>query len=165
MRILYTLLWWLALPLMFAYLFWRSGKQPEYRLHWGERLGWAPRMPAGTVIWLHAVSVGETHAAAPLIRALLAHYPGATLLLSSTTPTGRATATRLFGDAIRQTYLPYDLPALIDCFLARTHPDLAIFLETEIWPNLYARCHKHGIPAYLAVFLNAPRADTNALPA
>lgn len=149
MRIIYTLLWWLALPLMFVYLLWRSRKQPEYREHWRERLGWTPRLPPGPVIWLHAVSVGETRAAAPLVRALLAHHPACTLLLSNTTPTGRATASELFGDSIRQTYLPYDLPVLIDLFLKRSHPDIAIFLETEIWPNLYARCRKRGVPAYL----------------
>jgi 3-deoxy-D-manno-octulosonic-acid transferase len=159
MRFLYTLLWWLVLPLMFAYLLWRSRRQPEYRLHWGERLGLTPRLGPGPVIWLHAVSVGETRAAAPLIRALLAHHPDCTLLLSNTTPTGRATATELFGDSIRRTYLPYDLPMLIDRFLKRAHPDLAIFLETEIWPNLYARCRARGIPAYL---VNARMSERSA---
>lgn len=149
MRFLYTLLWWLALPLMFLYLLWRSRKQPDYLRHWAERLGRAPRMPAGPVIWLHAVSVGETRAAAPLVRALLAHHPDCTLLVTNTTPTGRATAAELFGRSIRQSYLPYDVPPLVARFLERTHPDIAIFLETEIWPNLYAGCRRRGIPAYL----------------
>jgi 3-deoxy-D-manno-octulosonic-acid transferase len=149
MRFLYTLLWWLALPLMFLYLLWRSRKQPEYRRHWRERLGWTPRLPDGPVIWLHAVSVGETRAAAPLVRALLAHHPDCTLLLSNTTPTGRATAAELFGATVRLTYLPYDLPVLVDRFLARSHPGIAIFLETEIWPNLYHQCRRRGIPTFL----------------
>ena len=149
MRVLYTLLWWLALPLMFAHLLRRGSKQPEYRRCWRERLGWAPRLPDGPVIWLHAVSVGETRAAAPLVKALLASRPGATVLLSNTTPTGRATAAELFGPTVRQAYLPYDLPTLIDRFLDRAHPGIAIFLETEIWPNLYARCRDRGVPVFL----------------
>lgn len=149
MRALYTLAWWLVLPFMFLYLLRRSRKQPDYRRCWRERLGWAPELPAGPVIWLHAVSVGETRAAAPLIRALQARHPGSTLLLTNTTPTGRATAIELFGTAIRQAYLPYDLPALIQRFLNRTHPGIAIFLETEIWPNLYHQCQKRGISTFL----------------
>jgi 3-deoxy-D-manno-octulosonic-acid transferase len=149
MRTLYTLAWWLALPFMFTYLLWRGRRQPEYRRHWRERLGGAPRLPPGPVIWLHAVSVGETRAATPLVRALQASHPDCTILLTSTTPTGRATAAELFGAGIRQSYLPYDLPVLIDRFLDRSHPDIAIFLETEIWPNLYGRCRKSGIPVFL----------------
>lgn len=149
MRALYTLLWYLALPVMFLYLRWRGRRQPEYRQHWRERLGWAPPLPPGPVIWLHTVSVGETRAAAPLVRALRARRPDATILLSHTTPTGRATAREVFGDGIRQTYLPYDLPGPIRRFLERSHPGIAIFLETEIWPNLYAACAERGIPAFL----------------
>ncbi|HEX8979659.1 MAG TPA: lipid IV(A) 3-deoxy-D-manno-octulosonic acid transferase [Parasulfuritortus sp.] len=149
MRTLYTLAWWLALPFMFTYLLWRGRKQPEYRRHWRERLGVSPKLPPGPVIWLHAVSVGETRAATPLVRALQASHPDYAILLTSTTPTGRATAAELFGTGIRQSYLPYDLPVLIDRFLDRSHPDIAIFLETEIWPNLYGRCRKRGIPVFL----------------
>lgn len=149
MRALYTLLWLLLLPYMFLYLRWRGRKQPDYRLHWRERLGWAPPLPTGPVIWLHTVSVGETRAAAPLVRALRKRRPDATILLSHTTPTGRTTAVEALGAEIRQTYLPYDLPWLARRFLARCHPGIALFLETEIWPNLYAACRQRGIPAYL----------------
>lgn len=149
MRALYTLVWRLALPFMFLYLRWRGIRQPEYRLHWRERLGWAPELPAGPVIWLHTVSVGETRAAAPLVRALRQRRPDATILLSHTTPTGRAAALAVYGDGIRQTYLPYDLPGPVQRFLRRSHPGIAIFMETEVWPNLYAACAGRGIPAYL----------------
>ncbi len=149
MRALYTLTWWLALPFMFVYLIWRGRKQPEYRQHWRERLGWAPALPPGRVIWLHAVSVGETRAAAPLIRALRARRPDCTLLLTTTTPTGRATAAELFGPEVRLAYLPYDLPTFIRRFLDHAHPDIALFLETEIWPNLYSQCQKSGVPTFL----------------
>lgn len=149
MRALYSLLWLLALPVMFLYLRWRGRKQPEYRLNWRERLGWGPELPAGPVIWLHTVSVGETRAAVPLIRALRRRRPDAAILLSHITPTGRATARELFGDGVHQTYLPYDLPNLVDRFLTRAHPGIALFLETEIWPNLYAACSRRGIPTFL----------------
>lgn len=149
MRALYTALWRLALPFMFLYLHWRGRKQPEYRHHWRERLGWAPLLPREPVIWLHTVSVGETRAAAPLVRALRKRRPDATILLSHVTPTGRATALEVYGDGIRQTYLPYDLPGPVRRFLDRSHPGLAIFMETEVWPNLYAELSRRGIPAYL----------------
>ncbi|TCJ12933.1 3-deoxy-D-manno-octulosonic acid transferase [Parasulfuritortus cantonensis] len=149
MRALYTLLWLLALPFMFVYLRWRGRRQPEYRTHWRERLGWGPALPDGPVIWLHTVSVGETRAAAPLMRALRRRRPDATILLSHTTPTGRATARELFGADIPQTYLPYDLPGAVNRFLERGHPGIAIFLETEVWPNLYAACAGRAIPTYL----------------
>lgn len=149
MRVAYTLLWWLAMPLMFLYLRWRGRKQPEYRRHWRERLGWAPVLPPGPTVWLHAVSVGETRAAVPLVKAIRQRRPDVTILFSHTTPTGRATAAELFGADIRQTYLPYDAPGPVRRFLDRTRPGVAIIMETEIWPNLYAACRKRGIPAYL----------------
>jgi 3-deoxy-D-manno-octulosonic-acid transferase len=149
MRALYSLFWWLAMPLMFLYLRWRGRKQPEYRQHWRERLGWAPAVSQGPTIWLHTVSVGETRAAVPLVKAIRQRRPDATILFSHTTPTGRATAAKLYGADIHQTYLPYDAPGPVRRFLDRTRPGMAIFLETEIWPNLYAGCLKRGIPAYL----------------
>jgi 3-deoxy-D-manno-octulosonic-acid transferase len=97
---LYTLAWVVSLPFVFLYLLWRARKQPEYLRHWGERLGAAPRLAGRPAIWVHAVSVGETRAAAPLIRALRATYPDHTLLLTHTTPTGRATGAQLFGEEV-----------------------------------------------------------------
>jgi len=149
MRVIYSLLWAILLPLAFLYLLWRSRRQPAYRRHWRERLGFAPRLDGAPVIWLHAVSVGETRAAAPLLRALMARHPDHRILLTHTTPTGRETGAELFGSRVVQAYLPYDLPGLIDRFLDRTRPRLAIFMETEIWPNTYAACAARGIPAYL----------------
>ncbi len=149
MRVLYSLSWWLAMPLMFLYLRWRGRKQPEYRQHWRERLGWTPTRSSGPTIWLHAVSVGETRAAVPLVKAIRQRRPDVAILFSHTTPTGRATAAELFGADIRQTYLPYDAPGPVRRFLDRVQPGMAIIMETEIWPNLYAACAKRGIPAYL----------------
>lgn len=159
MRLLYTLAWWLVLPFAFLYLLWRARRQPEYLRHWGERLGGAPRLAGRPVIWLHAVSVGETRAAAPLIQALLARHPDHTLLLTHTTPTGRATGAELFGGQVVQAYLPYDLPWCVARFLARTRPRLGVILETEVWPNLLAACERRGVPVYL---VNARMSEKSA---
>ncbi|TCS70998.1 3-deoxy-D-manno-octulosonic-acid transferase [Sulfuritortus calidifontis] len=149
MRRFYTLAWWLALPLAFFYLLWRSRRQPEYRQHWLERLGFIA--PAGDrpVIWVHAVSVGETRAAEPLIRALQARHPDHAILLTHMTPTGRATGRALFGDGVTQAYLPYDLPPLARRFLDRARPRLGLIMETEVWPNLFAACRQRGVPLFL----------------
>lgn len=149
MYFLYTLTWVVLLPFIFLYLLWRARKQPEYLRHWGERLGAAPRLKGQPVIWVHAVSVGETRAAFPLIEALQAHYPDYTLLLTHTTPTGRATGAQHFGSTLVQSYLPYDLPWCVRRFLNRTQPRLAVILETEIWPNLLAACAQRGVPVFL----------------
>lgn len=149
MQLLYTLAWWLVLPFAFLHLLWRARRQPEYLRHWGERLGGAPRLAGRPVIWVHAVSVGETRAAAPLIHALRTRYPDHTLLLTHTTPTGRQTGAALFGGQVVQAYLPYDLPWCVRRFLERTAPRLGVILETEVWPNLLAACERRGVPVYL----------------
>lgn len=151
-RLLYTLLWILGMPLVIARLAWRARKQPEYLQHLAERFGAAPRRDHAPVIWLHAVSVGETRAAQPLIRALLERYPQHALLLTHMTPTGRATGAELFAHEprIRQCYLPYELPWAIGRFLRRAQPELGVIMETEIWPNLLAACAAEEIPLVLA---------------
>ncbi len=151
MRFLYSLITFLFMPMAFGHLLQRARRQPEYRHHWGERLGFAPRMD-GPTLWLHAVSVGETRAAAPLVEALLQRYPNHRLLLTHTTPTGRATGREVFSQhagRIVQAYLPYDLPGAVARFLRRIQPDLGILMETEIWPNLYAAAARRGIPLFL----------------
>lgn len=149
MRALYTLAWLLLLPLAFTHLLWRARRQPAYRLHWRERLGLAPCLAGQAVIWVHAVSVGETRAAAPLVAALKHRYPDHTLLLTHGTPTGREAGAALFGEGVIQAYLPYDLPWLVHAFIKRTRPRLGIVLETEIWANLLAVCQRRGIPVFL----------------
>ena len=155
MRVLYSLLWWLALPLVLARLWLRGRREPGYRLHWGERLGFYGRKPAGAApptIWLHAVSVGETRAAEPLVDALLAAWPEARIVLTHMTPTGRATGRDLFskhGARLQQAYLPYDTACMVGRFLARFEPRICILMETEVWPNLIDRCRKRGVPVAL----------------
>jgi 3-deoxy-D-manno-octulosonic-acid transferase len=144
MRHLYTLLWCLALPLVLARLWWRGRKEPGYRAHWAERLGWyGARGAGGHTLWVHAVSVGETRAAEPLIDALLAAYPDSRIILTHMTPTGRATGRALFarhGARLLQAYLPYDIPFMIGRFIAHFAPRICILMETEVWPNLIAVC-------------------------
>ncbi|MBE0625136.1 MAG: lipid IV(A) 3-deoxy-D-manno-octulosonic acid transferase [Burkholderiales bacterium] len=149
-RLGYRLLLWLLLPWALAHLWWRSRRQPGYREHIAERFGWYPGARARPVIWLHAVSVGETRAAEPLVRALAARFPGHELLLTQMTPTGRETAQELFGGAATIAYLPYDYPGAVARFLARFRPSLGILMETEIWFNLVEGCARAGVPLLLA---------------
>jgi 3-deoxy-D-manno-octulosonic-acid transferase len=150
MRWLYTLFWTLLLPLVFLYLGWRALRQPDYLRHWNERLGFPPlRSNDQPVIWVHAVSVGETRASEPLVRALLEGFPSCRILLTHVTPTGREAGRALFGDQVSQAYLPYDLPWLVHGFLKRAGPRIGIVMETEIWPNLYHACRCRGTPIHL----------------
>ncbi len=148
-RLAYNLLLWLALPLVLARLAWRARRQPGYLRHLAQRFGAAPRMDGPAVIWVHAVSVGETRAAAPLLARLREDHPGATILLTHMTPTGRATGRELFGDTVAQSWLPWDHGPFVRRFLDRARPDFGVLLETEIWPNLLAECHARGIPVFL----------------
>lgn len=147
--LLYALLWLPVLPLALVYLLWRARRQPDYLAHWGERLGWGPVAGRRPRILVHAVSVGETRAAEPLLRRLMERYPGHEILLTHTTPTGRETGFSLFGDRVRQAYLPYDFPPLVALFLARARPAMVVVMETEIWPGLFLACRRRGISAFL----------------
>ena len=122
MRFFYTLILTLMLPLILARLLWRSLKQRGYRENIGERFGCYDQPPLRNCIWIHAVSVGETRATEPLIRRLKALHPARAILLTSMTPTGRATALALFGETVTCVYLPYDLVALHDQLIARFRP-------------------------------------------
>jgi len=149
-RRLYTLIWILALPLALLRLLWRSRKAPAYRRRWAERLGrFDPPARTGGV-WVHAVSVGETQAAQPLVKRLLAEPRAQPVTVTTTTPTGSVRVGELFGDQVFHVYLPFDLPWAVDGFLDRVRPRLLIMVETEIWPNLLAGCAARGIPTLLA---------------
>ena len=153
----YTLAWLLALPAVALYLLWRSVRQPEYRQHWGERfLGRGPAFPAqarGMCFWVHAVSVGETRAAYPLVQQLAHIHDDARFLLTHLTPTGRAAGAdlvRALPGRVVQRYLPYDLPFAVARFLREIHPSAGVLMETEIWPQLLGSTHAAGIPVVLA---------------
>ena len=148
-RALYTLLLYVLLPLLPLRLAWRARKQPEYLQHVGERFGFYRANPTKPVIWLHAVSVGETRAAAPLVKLFQARNPQYQILVTHMTPTGRATSSELWGDSVLRCYLPYDYPFAVRKFLRHFQPQLGILLETELWPNLIAICHNEDIPLAL----------------
>src|SRR5690606_26471252 len=101
-------------------------------------------------IWVHAVSVGESIAAAPMIRALQERYPERAIVVTTTTPTGSAQVQKLFGDTVFHVYAPYDLPNCVDSFLRRIRPACLVIIETELWPNTVALCWRRGIPVVLA---------------
>jgi 3-deoxy-D-manno-octulosonic-acid transferase len=148
-RLIYNLLLWLALPWLPLRLLWRARRQPEYRRHWAERFGRYRATAARPIIWVHAVSVGETRAALPLIRALRHKYPDHGILLTHMTPTGRAAARDLFSSRVIQCYLPYDYPFAVRRFLEHFKPVVGVLMETELWPNLIGECKQRRIPLYL----------------
>ena len=145
-RLFYTLLLYLVFPLVIFRLLWRSISNPAYRQRIHERLGLVKPDNDKPVIWVHAVSVGETIAAKPLIEALIKTYPTYRILVTTTTPTGSERVKSLFSNRVAHVYFPYDLPEIIYRFLKRMKPQILIVVETEIWPNLYAACHKRSIP-------------------
>ena len=154
-RSLYTLLFHLGLPLVAGRLAWRAWRAPAYARRIGERFafGLPPLKPGG--IWLHAVSVGESIAAAPLVRELLARYPDRPITMTCMTPTGSERIQAMFGTAeyagrVQHCYLPYDLPWAAARFLDRAQPKLAVIMETELWPNHIHQCAKRGIPVAVA---------------
>ncbi len=148
-KFLYNLLIWLLLPYTLVHLLWRGRKQHGYLQHIGERFGFYNQPVTYPVIWLHAVSVGETRAARPLVEALLNTYPQHQILLTHITPTGRDTSEQLFGNRVTRVYLPYDFPCAVRRFLRYFQPDLGLLMETEIWPNLIALSHQSHIPIML----------------
>jgi 3-deoxy-D-manno-octulosonic-acid transferase len=160
---LYSLGWLLATPLVMAYLLWRSLRQPAYLSHWSERFGFLNRTKPDPrpLIWIHAVSVGESRAAQPLVRALAARYPNTRILMTCMTPTGRETAADLFskelGDRFVQTYLPYDYAGAPGRFLRAWRPAIGLLMETELWPNLMAAAEADAVPMALINARLSPR--------
>ncbi len=160
MRILYTLFLRLLLPLILLRLWWRGRREPGYREGVPERLGIYSIQAAEKLVWVHAVSVGEARAAEPLVRALQEMLPDHGMLLTCTTAAGRETLARLFGDSVLVCYLPYDFPESVHSFIGHFKPRLAVLMETELWPNLLARCAASGVPVLLA---NARMSGKSAL--
>ncbi len=160
MIFIYTFALWLLFPYIFLRLLWRARKQPEYLHHIAERFGFYSIHSNKPVIWLHAVSVGETRAMQSLVTRLHANYPGHQILFTHTTPTGRAASAQLYGSSVLRVYLPYDYPFAVNGFLRHFRPQLGILMETEIWFNLIHACHKNETPLLL---LNARMSEKSAL--
>jgi 3-deoxy-D-manno-octulosonic-acid transferase len=162
MRALYNLLWHLVLPFLPLRLWWRARREPGYRERIGERYGRYGDDRAATrgrVLWVHAVSLGETRAAVPLIARMKRAYPDATVLLTHMTATGRAAGRLLFGDRVVQAWLPYDVPFAVRAFLAHYKPRAGLIIETELWPNLVTLAHDAGVPVFL---VNARMSEKSA---
>ena len=145
----YTVLVYLMLPGVLLRLWMRGRKEPEYRRHIRERLGCYFGPALGPCIWVHAVSVGETHAAQPIVERLLERYPQRRVLLTHMTPTGRETGERLYGDRVVRCYLPYDLPGAVNRFLDHYRPTLGLIMETEVWFNLIHACARRSTALHL----------------
>jgi 3-deoxy-D-manno-octulosonic-acid transferase len=137
------------LPWVLLRLWLKGFRVPGYRRHWKQRFGFGESNTVKDVIWVHAVSVGEVRAAQALIERLLNDASGRPILITTTTPTGRDIAQRLFGQTVSYRYLPYDLPGSVRCFLNAVRPAVAVIMETEIWPNLYHQLHQRRVPLLL----------------
>ncbi|MCG6861392.1 MAG: lipid IV(A) 3-deoxy-D-manno-octulosonic acid transferase [Chromatiaceae bacterium] len=146
---LYSLLLYLALPLLLLRLGWRSLRAPAYRKRLNERLGRYGERLLEADIWIHAVSVGEVQAAESLIRHFIERHPDAGVMVTTTTPTGSARVRSLFEDRVRHVYTPFDLMPIQNRFLDAVRPRLAVVMETEIWPNMLLACERRGVPVVL----------------
>jgi 3-deoxy-D-manno-octulosonic-acid transferase len=152
----YSIFLWLVLPFMGLVLIWRAVRRPAYRAHWIERFGISTdhAIQSRQPVWIHAVSVGETRAAQPLIQALLAQSPERTILLTHMTPTGRAAGAQLYAkflaeERLVQAYLPYDYGLAMRRFIRHWQPRSSVMMETEVWPNLIATANKLQLPITL----------------
>ena len=146
-RLIYTAIFYVALPVYFLRLVFRGLKNREYLKRWNERWGLSSDSPSGDkkVIWIHAVSVGEVNASIPLVRSLLESYERLEILVTTTTPTGSQILLNKMGSRVKHQYMPLDLPNCINNFLDTWNPVALLILETEIWPNLIEVCKKRGI--------------------
>jgi len=150
MRQLYTIALRLALPFILLRLWWRGRREPGYRDHVQERLGIYSIEKTEKALWVHAVSVGEARAAAPLVHALKGLLPDHSVVMTCTTAAGRETLKQVYGESVVAVFLPYDYPESVQGFLERFRPRLGVLMETELWPNLLAQCARHGVPVVLA---------------
>jgi 3-deoxy-D-manno-octulosonic-acid transferase len=157
MRFAYNALTYLLSPVYGLYWIFRGITNRDYWTGLGQRFGFGcPQLPDGC-IWIHAVSVGEVQAAAPLVKALAKRFPELKLLITTVTPTGRARVKRLFGDSVAHCYLPFETPMAINKFFDATSPEIALIMETEIWPNLYYACGRRRIPLILVSARISPK--------
>ncbi|TRW90876.1 lipid IV(A) 3-deoxy-D-manno-octulosonic acid transferase [Candidatus Methylobacter oryzae] len=159
MRVIYSCFFYLLIPFIMVRLIWRSLKAPAYRNRWGERFALYSKKFPQSVIWFHAVSVGEVEALLPLVKQIQHQYPRIPLLITTTTPTGSARVRVVMQESVEHVYLPYDLPGAIHRFMQCFKPKMAVIMETEIWPNLFAHCSHDDIPLYI---INARLSEKSA---
>ncbi|WOJ97369.1 lipid IV(A) 3-deoxy-D-manno-octulosonic acid transferase [Congregibacter brevis] len=150
-RIAYSTLFIVLQPFILLRMILRSRRAPAYRERLAERFGFfKPPVVDRPGIWIHAVSLGETLAAGPLVERILTEYPGHRVIVTTTTPTGSAQVRRLFGDRVFHVYAPWDTPGAVKRFLKRTRPRLLVLMETELWPNLLHYSQRSGCRILLA---------------
>ncbi|WP_291971907.1 lipid IV(A) 3-deoxy-D-manno-octulosonic acid transferase [Candidatus Symbiopectobacterium sp.] len=150
LQTLYTILLYLIQPLIWLRLWLRGRKAPAYRRRWSERYGFCAEKVKPNGIMLHSVSVGETLAAIPLVRALRHRYPSLPITVTTMTPTGSERVRSAFGNDVYHVYLPYDLPCALKRFFDQVNTKLVIIMETELWPNLITELHRRNIPLVIA---------------
>lgn len=156
MRVLYNLLTYLLLIPFLAFWLIRGLGNRTYLDRLGQRFGFGlPRLEHS--IWVHAVSVGEVQAAAPLVRSLAERFPEHAILVTTVTPTGAARVRALFGDTVTHAYVPFEFPHAVKALFGRCNPSVALVMETEIWPNLYRGCGVRGIPLILVSARISPK--------
>jgi 3-deoxy-D-manno-octulosonic-acid transferase len=149
LRGLYSVALYALVPVTVYHLIWRGFRQKDYFQRWNERYAVYDDAPHAATVWIHAVSVGEVNAAAPLVNALRTLRPDLRLLLTTITPTGSARVRALWSTSVEHVYLPYDLPGAVSRFLVHYRPRLALVMETELWPNLLLGCRDRRVPAYI----------------
>lgn len=159
MRFLYTIIFYLLLPFILLRLWIKNRKTPNGLQFWHERLGFGlrPFSPGG--IWVHAVSVGESMTAIPLIKLLQQRYPAIPITVTNETITGAERIRAELGNSVTQLYFPYDLPLVLRRFFKALQPKLLILLETELWPNLLVSCQLYQVPV---VLVNARLSERSA---
>lgn len=149
LRGLYSAVLYVLTPVTVYHLIWRGFRFREYFQRWNERYASYPQPVHQVDVWLHAVSMGEVNAAAPVVDALRKAHPQWRWLVTTITPTGSARVRALWGDEVEHVYVPYDLPGAVGRFLGHYRPRLALVMETELWPNLLFGCRDRGIPTYI----------------
>lgn len=149
-RYLYSAILYLLTPFYLAYLYWRGRRAPAYRDRIAERFGFYNLEVTQNPIWIHAVSVGEAQAAMPMIQKLKERFPNHPILMTTTTPTGSTRIKETLGEEVIHVYVPYDVPCAVGRFIEAMKPSIAIFMETEIWPNIIHACKQKEIPVVLA---------------
>jgi 3-deoxy-D-manno-octulosonic-acid transferase len=155
-RLFYNLLIYLLQIPVAAFWLFRGIINRSYRDRVGQRFGIGfPQLER--CIWIHAVSVGEVQASAPLVRAVARRFPDHSTLITTVTPTGAARVRALFGETVTHCYIPFEMPQTVDRFYRSVNPELALIMETEIWPNLYRGCGVRDIPLILVSARISPK--------
>ena len=152
MRFIYSCIFYLITPLLLLKLWRRGAKAPAYRQRISERFGFPSKTSDSKPLWVHAVSVGETVAIAPVLKKLIAQHPHLPILITTSTPTGADRVEKLFADfpQVWHQYCPYDQPTAVAKFIAKQQPLGLLIVETELWPNMLAQCKRKRVPVILA---------------